>query len=188
MNEITDLTDDELMTRGASGDQDSLRILIERWETPVFAFLERMLGSSEEAQEIAQETFFRMCSHADRYRPSGRFRSWLFRIAGNLARSKLRRRAVLRFVRFDTGIHTVPTVDSMPDHSLEYNELREHVRNALSRISPRQRQALVLRHYHDMSYQEIADTMKTTVSAVESLLHRGMNALKMDFERRKVFP
>ena len=77
--------DDELMTRGAEGDDAAFGLLVGRWEKRVFAFLERMLGSREEAQDVAQEAFLLMCLHAKDYRATGQFRSWLFRIAGNLA-------------------------------------------------------------------------------------------------------
>ena len=85
-----DTLDDRLMARGGQGDEEAFRLLVTRWERPVFAFLERMLGSREEAQDLGQETFVRVFQQARRYRAAGRFRSWLFRIAGNLARSRLR--------------------------------------------------------------------------------------------------
>ena len=71
------VTDDELMARGAGGDERAFQVLVERWERPVFAFLSRMLGSREEAQDVGQETFLRMCREAGRYEPRGQFRSWL---------------------------------------------------------------------------------------------------------------
>ena len=98
------------MIRGAEGDDDAFGILVGRWEKRVFGFLEYMLGSREEAQDVTQEAFLRMCQSAATYRPSGQFRSWLFRIAGNLARSRLRRRKILRWVRLDPAAWTVPPV------------------------------------------------------------------------------
>ena len=62
------------MRRGAEGDHDAFRVLVERWEKPVFTFLERMMGSREDAQDLGQETFLRMCREAGRYEPSGKFR------------------------------------------------------------------------------------------------------------------
>jgi RNA polymerase sigma-70 factor (ECF subfamily) len=171
------VTDDELMARGAQGNEEAFSLLVQRWERPVFAFLERMLGSREEAQDLGQETFLRMCRQAPGYRATGQFKSWLFRIAGNLARSKLRRRKLIRWVRFDPTTHDRPTALDTPDRAMERVQERERVRHALARLPDRQRQAILLRQYQDMTYQEISETMGVSVAAVESLLNRGMKNL-----------
>jgi RNA polymerase sigma-70 factor (ECF subfamily) len=171
------VTDDELMARGARGNEEAFRLLVQRWERPVFAFLERMLGSREEAQDLGQETFLRMCRQAPGYRATGQFKSWLFRIAGNLARSKLRRRKLISWVRFDPAIHDRPTALDTPDRAMERDETREEVRHALAQLPDRQRQAILLRQYQEMSYREIADAMRVSIPAVESLLNRGMKNL-----------
>jgi len=181
-----DPLDDQLMARGAQGDEEAFRLLVVRWERPVFAFLERMLGSREEAQDLGQETFIRMFQQASRYSPSNRFRSWLFRIAGNLARSRLRRRKIIGWVSFEPTLHDRETPGDSHDERLVRDERREAVHAALRRLPERQREALVLRRYHDLSQQEIAEAMGTTVPAVESLLSRAMAALKMDLTREGV--
>ena len=181
-------SDDELMQRGAEGDADALGILVQRWERRVFGFLDRMLGSREEAQDVAQEAFLRMCGQVRKYRPTGCFRSWLFRIAGNLARSRLRRRKILRWVRFDPATHERPDREERPDQPLLKEEERIAVRRALGRLPARQRQAVVLRQYQGLAYREIAEAMETSVSAVETLLFRGMKALRADFAGRESRP
>jgi RNA polymerase sigma-70 factor, ECF subfamily len=176
-------SDDDLMVLGAEGLEEAFGILTRRWERPVFAFLETMVGSREEAQDITQETFLRMCRHAKRYRPAGQFRSWLFRIAGNLARSRLRRRRVLQWIRFDPVLHNRPDPGGGPDSVMEIEEERIAVRRALGRLPDRQRQAVILRQYESLSYREIAEAMGTTVPAVETLLFRAMTALRKDLTR-----
>lgn len=173
------------MIRGAGGDDVAFRLLVGRWERRVFGFLDHMLGSREEAQDVAQEAFLRMCRHAKDYRPSGQFRSWLFRIAGNLARSRLRRRKIVRWVRFDPAFHERPSPGGNPERPLEREEERAAVRLALGRLPARQRQAVVLRQYQEMAYREIAEAMRTTVSAVETLLYRAMSALRKDLARQE---
>jgi RNA polymerase sigma-70 factor (ECF subfamily) len=180
------VTDDELMARGAQGDEDAFRILVQRWERPVMAFLERMLGSREEAEDLGQETFLRVCRHAPRYRPSGQFRSWLFRIAGNLARSRLRRRRILEWVRFETARHDIAAAEEPPDRQLEREESRRAVRAALAKLPARQRQAVLLRRYDGLSHREIAQALGTTVPAVESLLHRALATLRRELARTEV--
>ncbi len=176
-------SDDDLMLRGAQGNDEAFRILVGRWEKPVFAFLERMLGSREESQDIAQETFVKVCQQAGKYEPRGQFRSWLFRIAGNMARSRLRRRKILQWIRFDPVVHDRAGTSTGANDLLERKEQQAVVRGALNRLPARQRQAVVLRQYEAFSYREIAESMQTTVSAVETLLFRAMNALRKDLER-----
>lgn len=180
-----DRTDDRLVTDFVGGDEGALRILVERWERPVFVFLVRMLGSPEEAEDLCQDTFIKLMHASARYRPEGRFQSWLFRIAGNQARSRLRRRRILRWLPMsdDHDTTAAPGPDALQGMAGE--ESRQQVREAIAALPERQRQALVLKQYHDMSYQEIADAMDSTVNSVQMLLHRAMQALRKDLAKRE---
>jgi len=174
------VNDDELMQGVAARDENAFRLLVTRWERPLFAFLFHMLLSVDEAEDLSQETFIRVHKQAGRYRPAGKFKSWLFRIAGNLARSVLRRRKILRWVRFDAVQHDQQSASRTPDRDLEQKQLQQIVRQALARLPVRQREAVVLRRYQGMSYREIAETLDTTCAAVESLLQRAAAALRQD--------
>ena len=176
------LDDDRLMEQVAGGDEEAFAVLVKRWEDQVFAFLIHMLGDREEAEDLAQDTFLRLYDRADRYRAEGRFRSWLFRIAGNQARSALRRRRVLRWVRFEPATHDRIATEAGPDAALERDEVREAVRGAIARLPWRQRQAVVLKRFQGLSYREIADALDTTVPAVESLMQRAVSALRRELE------
>ena len=176
------LDDDRLMERVAGGDEEAFAVLVRRWEDQVFAFLLHMLGNREEAEDLAQDTFLRLYDRADRYRSEGLFRSWLFRIAGNLARSALRRRRVLRWVRFEPATHDRIDTEAGPDAALERDEVRKAVREAIARLPWRQRQAVVLKRFRGLSYREIADALDTTVPAVESLMQRAVSALRRELE------
>jgi RNA polymerase sigma-70 factor (ECF subfamily) len=168
------------MAGAARGDEAAFRQLVERWEQPVYGFLERMTGSREEALDLSQETFLRVHAQAPRYRAQGRFRSWLFRIAGNLARSAFRRRRILRWVRFDPARHDRAGRGDDSERAMERREGRTAVRRALAVLPERQRQAVVLRHCEGFSQQDIAEAMSTTVPAVESLLQRALATLRRD--------
>lgn len=182
------MTDDELMECVAKGDEEAARLLVQRWECAVFAFLERMVRSREDAQDLGQETFVRVCREARRYKPSGRFRSWLFRIAGNLARDSLRRKRIISWVSFSPGLHDRSTSNEGPDVDVERDETRMTVRHALEKLPDRQRQAVLLRAYQEFSYREIAAAMKVTVPAVESLLQRGVAALRKELGQKRPVP
>ncbi len=172
------VNDDRLMVAAARGNTEAFRRLVSRWEQSLFAFLYHMVGSTEDAEDIAQETFLRVHAQAAKYQPAGKFQSWFFRIAGNLARSHLRRRRVLRWLRFDADRHDRPDPSPWPDERLAAQQLQEEVRIALAALPVRQRQAMVLRRYQGLSYREVATILDTTPAAVESLLQRAATALR----------
>ena len=176
--------DDELVQRSAAGDQDAFRQLVERWQQPLLAFLERMIGDREEARDLGQETFCRVFAQAARYEAGGRFRSWLFSIAGNLARSRLRRRRILHWIRFDPRRHDQSVLQPDAHARVEQAAAQERVREALARLPDRQRQAVLLQRYEQMNYREIAAAMEISVPAVESLLQRAMASLRRDLAGR----
>ncbi len=176
--------DDKLMELGAAGDEQAFRILVERWERPIFAFLVRMLGSPEDAQDLAQETFMRMIRSAGKYRATGQFQSWLFRIAGNQARSRLRRRKILKWLPFDENRQDPPSQVSSPLEDLERQEIQLEMREAIAKLPVRQREALLLKQYQNLKYREIAEVMDLSVAAVQMLLHRAMEALRKEYARK----
>lgn len=182
---MTDRSDDKLMMDYVSGDEYALRLLVERWERPVFAFLVRMLGSPEEAEDLCQDTFMKLISAAGRYQPEGKFQSWLFRIAGNQARSRLRRRKILRWLPLSNDYDNAPSTERDALDNLTGQEEKIVIQDALKRLPERQREALVLKQFQDMSYQEIADAMGSTVPSVQMLLHRAMTALRKDLRKTR---
>jgi len=175
--------DDGLMARIADGDQEAMRELVARWERPVHGFLYHMVGATEDAEDLAQETFLRVFTEAPRYQPERRFRAWFFRIAGNLARSQLRRRKIVRWVRFEPLWHDRAGAERGADDELAVAEQREAVRRAIAELPWRQRQAVVLKRFEDLSYREIAVALDATVPGVESLLQRATAALRRKLAR-----
>ena len=175
-----DLDDDALMARTARGEEAAFRFLVLRWEADVRAFLIHMLGSLEEAEDLTQDTFIKVFRQSGRYRPEGKFRSWLLRIAGNLARSRLRRRKIVGWLSFDPATHDVADDEPGPDENLDADRRARHVRAALADLPGRQREALTLHRYQGLKYREIAEVMQTTVPGVESLIQRALAALRRD--------
>jgi RNA polymerase sigma-70 factor (ECF subfamily) len=174
------MDDDTLMIRTAEGEEAAFRFLVQRWQKGVLAFMIHMLGSVEEAEDLVQDTFVQVFSKAAKYEPQGLFKSWLFRIAGNRARRRLRRRKVLKWVQFDTTEHEVAGNDAGPLVHLEQEETKTRVQKAVAALPPRQRQALVLHRFQGLKYREVAVAMETTVPSVESLMQRAMTALKIE--------
>ena len=182
---MQDQDDDTLMAAVAAGDSRALRTLVERWAPRVEAFAVRALARRDDAQDIVQETFVRVHAAAARYRPGGRFASWLFRIAGNLVRQELRRRRVRGWFGGASDPDDATILASLPapahfdaDSPLRSAEQRALLARALARLPERQRMAVLLHYFEDLPVRDVAIAMNISEHAAESLLARGMSALR----------
>jgi len=174
---LIEASDDELVLRVASGDEAACRILIDRHFARTLSLARRMLGSQQDAEEVAQEVFLRVWTHAERWQPGGaQFGTWLHRVAANLCLDRLRR------VRSTVDIDEMPNLESGepgPDLQLEQSQLAARVEIALQQLPERQRAAMVLSHYQGLSNTETAEILEVSVDAVESLLSRARRQLRV---------
>ncbi len=166
--------DDDLVMRAGQGDQRAIRTLVSRKSPRIFALAGRMLGDLTEAEDVVQEAFLRTWRFAPSWRPGGaRFDTWLYRVALNLCYDRLRRRVAtveLPTDQLDLG--------PAPDRGLRARDIGRRVDAALQDLSTRQREAIILCHYQELSNIEAADIMEISVEALESLLARGRRALR----------
>ena len=167
--------DEELLTRVGEGDPAAARALVARKLPRLLALAGRMLGDPAEAVDVAQEAFVRAWKQAPGWRPGGaRFDTWLHRVALNLCYDRLRRR---REVVTDNPPEQ-PDDGPAPDRGLEAKDVGDRVAAAMRRLPDRQREAIVLCHYQELSNIEAAAMMGVSVEALESLLGRGRRALR----------
>lgn len=181
MTEPPDDEDKHLMTALASGNDPALNVLMRRWAPRLIAYLERLTGSHASACDLVQETFVRVYKHRHRYRPAQKFSTWLFAIAGNLARNQARwqKRHPLTLLEPEELHRAAPQSEApTPAESLETRERAEAVRAAVLQLSPEQRETLVLSVYEGLAHAEIAEIMETTPKVVEMRLYRARRELK----------
>lgn len=165
--------DEDLVRRVGAGDTAAVQALVARKLPRILALATRMLGDAAEAEDVAQETFLRIWRHASGWRRGhARFDTWIHRVALNLCYDRLRRR------RERTMDELPEVVDeaALPDAFAGDDE--RCVERAMQRIAPRQREAIVLVYYQEMSNTEAASAMQVSVDALESLLARGRRALQ----------
>jgi RNA polymerase sigma-70 factor (ECF subfamily) len=168
-------SDDELMARVAAGDAEATRHVVGTHLPRITAFAARTLGDRTEAEDVAQDTFMRLWTHAARWEPGrARLTTWLHRVALNLCLDRRARRPLVALD--DVPAPAAPGTDVAA--ALQAEDVTRHVRAEVLQLAERQRVALVLSHYQGLSSAETADVMEISVEAVESLLSRARRTLR----------
>ncbi len=179
------MDDAVLVEKFRSGDAAAYETLVRRYQDKVMATCVRMLGNREDAEDAAQEVFVKVYDALPRFDPRAKFSTWLYRVTINHCLNMLRARRVRRLF----SLHrTDPEVDGYvqvverdpapgPEGELEREERGRALWKAIDALPENQKVATVLARFGNLSYAEIAEVMETTVSAVESILHRAKRRL-----------
>jgi RNA polymerase sigma-70 factor (ECF subfamily) len=185
---LEDAEDIRLMELVSAGDEAAFERLVERHQRLVVGTVGRMLGTNSDAEDIAQQVFVRVWKNAKRYVPRAKFTTWLLKITRNLVFNELRRRSRHPQVplQSESEEEERPLKDEhavAPDASLLQSELQQAVDAAIADLPETQRMAVILRRYEELSYEEIAETLEQSVSAVKSLLFRARTELRQSLQR-----
>jgi RNA polymerase sigma-70 factor (ECF subfamily) len=173
---LSNPSDREAIGRVLAGDTEAFGLLVDRYQDSLAAYAKYMTGSVDEAEDIVQESFVRAFKALSQCRDPDRFGNWLFRIVSNQCKTHLARR---RRRREEPLASAAQEADSRgAEQPAEAHELRRKVHEALQRISPDQREALVLRYVHGMSLPEMTELLATTVPALKMRLLRGRQNLR----------
>jgi RNA polymerase sigma-70 factor (ECF subfamily) len=181
-------TDEELVARSIRGDADSFNQLILRWERPIYALAYRTIGREEDARDVCQETFLRAFRALPGFRGQAKFSSWLYRIALNLCRDWVRRerRAPLAQPPEDVDLFDLAAA-AEPAESIETlvtrRDLMRVVERAMAALPEEQRTVIVLKEYHDLTFQEIADLIGCPLSTVKTRLYQGLAVVRRELAR-----
>ena len=191
--DLVNLPDADVVAFAQQGRYSAYRELIRRYERPVFSLVFRMVRDRELAEDLAQDTFVKVLSHIDKYRPEFKFSSWLFKIANNVAIDHLRRRQ-LETVSLDGSPHATTAADAeatrfdvaadqeTPLEELASKELGGVIERAIAGLRPEYRSCIMLRHVEGRSYEEIAATLDLPLGTVKTYIHRARHELRTALE------
>ena len=184
-------TDEELVARSIRGDPESFNELILRWERPIYALAYRTIGREEDARDVCQETFLRAFRALPAFRGQAQFSSWLYRIALNLCRDWIRRERRTPIVEAPADVDMIELAEAAePSESIEdviaRKDLVRAVERVMARLPEEQRTAIVLKEYHGLTFQEIADMQDCPLSTVKTRLYQGLSVLRRQLERSGV--
>jgi RNA polymerase sigma-70 factor (ECF subfamily) len=173
------MTEQDWVAQARHGDEAAFTALVETYQNAIYNLCYRMLGNAGEAEEAAQEAFLRAYAQLRRYDPNRSFKTWLFSIANHYCIDQLRKRRLL-WLSLDEPLPPHPALHDPalgPEAANQRREQTEAVQKLLAQLGPEDRGMIVMRYWHDLSYEEIAEATRATVSAVKSRLHRARGAL-----------
>ena len=185
-------TDEELVASATAGDLESFNQLVVRWERPIYALAYRTLGREEDARDVVQEAFLRAYRGLKGFKGEAKFSSWLYRITLNLCRDWMRRERRAPIVSVPEGTDPIELADdrASPAESVEdlvaRREMSAAVARAMADLPEEQRAAIMLKEYHGLTFQEIADMLDCPLSTVKTRLYQGLTVLRRQLDREGV--
>ncbi len=181
-------SDEVLMALVKEGDESALADLLHRYEAPLFNYARKMLGNAADAEDVFQESFLRVYQHRARFRPGAPFRPWLYRIATNLCKDKLRYRkrrpeiSVSSLSRPGEEMGHDPLSKKagetiQPDEAAIAGELAARMETALASLSVKHRAVFLMAHQEGLSYAEIATALRIPTGTVKSRMNKAVRQL-----------
>jgi RNA polymerase sigma-70 factor (ECF subfamily) len=182
-------TDEELVAAFQDGDTAAFDTLVGRWDRKIQGAIYRVLGANEDARDLCQEVFLKAYRALGGFKQEARFSSWLYQIALNACRDRLRRRRGRTQVSLDEigeGGQEPTQAGPTALELVEANDLARAVQAAIAALPHEQREVIALKEYQGLTFVEIAEALDVPVSTVKTRLYRGLGQLRQQLERQGV--
>jgi RNA polymerase sigma-70 factor (ECF subfamily) len=173
---VNERTDEELIARVLAGERERFSVLVQRYQEPMFRHALGMLGDADAASDLVQDSFVKAYTHLETCQDPARFAAWMFRIVRNRCMDHLKNRRQ-HSVPLEDDAASAPAGDD-PGTVLERAELGREVRQALESLPEAQREAFLLKHVEGRSYDEMAEMLDASVSALKMRVMRAREALQ----------
>ena len=189
--EVESLSDEELISRFQNDDLICYDLLVRRYKDQLLNFAYRFLGNVEEAEDVVQETFLRLFRKRHAYRQIAKFSTWIYTIAGNLAKTELRKRKRRKLVSisdlgFDEREFEIEDEGSDTERQANSSMTDKIIQQAIAELSPRFRQVIILRDIQELSYEEIGSILRIPLGTVKSRVNRAR--LKLQSKLKEIKP
>ena len=180
-------TDEELIARFQKGDEYAFDQIVRRYKDPLLNFVYRFVGDTIEAEDIVQDTFYRVYKNKHYYKEVAKFSTWIYTIAGNLSKTELRRRRRRKFFSIHSDSTTekeyeLPDNSKNPETKANSSVTERIIHKAISKLPPKFRQVIILRDVQEFSYEEIASILKVPLGTVKSRVNRARLRLQDDLK------
>jgi RNA polymerase sigma-70 factor (ECF subfamily) len=186
-NTATPPSDEELIARFQQGDAYAFDLLVKRYKDPLLNFIYRFIGDLVEAEDIVQETFYRVFKNKHYYKEVAKFSTWIYTIAGNLAKTELRRRKRRKVFSIHKETSTdkefeLPDLKADPEKEVNTIVTEKLIQKAISSLPKKFRQVIILRDIQGFSYEEISSIIKVPLGTVKSRVNRARLKLQEDLD------
>lgn len=181
---FNDLSDEELILEFQnSGNEKAFEILVSRFKNPLINFVYRFLGDYDNCVDVVQDTFIKVYRYKDSYSSLAKFSTWIYTIAGNLARTEYKRKRRKNFFSINSygeeqKTFDIPDEAYRPDIQTDMKIKSEIIQKALLKVRDTYREAVILRDIQELSYEEIAEIMQIEIGTVKSRINRGRTELQ----------
>jgi RNA polymerase sigma-70 factor (ECF subfamily) len=182
-------SDEELVAAFQAGERVAFDELLVRWDGRVRGAIYRVVGDSEDVRDLSQEVFLKVYRALPGFKQEARFSSWLYQIALNACRDRLRRRRRHPQTSLDELEEGAPALASRSPGPLDMvvvGDLRRVVASAVAALPDEQREVIVLKEYQGLTFVEVAETLELPVSTVKTRLYRGLHQLRQALERQGI--
>jgi RNA polymerase sigma-70 factor (ECF subfamily) len=182
---VAAVADTDLVLRALAGREDGFEELVRRYQRPIVAYVYRMVGDYDSALDLAQEVFIKVYNSLGRYRPEFKFSTWIYRIAHNAAIDHLRRQGSFRTEEMEVAgedghLFEKPLASKAPtpEQETERGERRAEIEVVVGQLPSAYRELIVLRHSHDLSYDEIAEVTGLPLGTVKNRIFRARECMR----------
>ena len=179
--------DEEIMMEYKAGNIDALEEIFQRYKKPILNYAFKLLSSFADAEDVVGEVFYILTSRKDQYEPRAKFNTWIYTIAHNAAIDRIRRRKRVFFFwqKKDKDGSSyeeldIPDTRFMPDTLAQENDIASYVKKAIDKLPFQLKEAIVLRQYHNLSYEEISAVLNCSLSKVKILIFRAKEVLRKE--------
>lgn len=189
---MTKLTDNELMDMVLDKNSQALAVLYKRYSHQIYNFIKRYTGDTEIAQEVLQETFTRVWFASHLFEPNrGSFKSWVFKISLNTAKNEMsKKRYSFPHLNYEDLVETnnepVYSGEMMPDKIIDQLNIKAELNLALSKLKPYLREVIVLKHFHQLKFREIAEVTNTSEGTIKARFHNAIGKLNVLLKNKEL--
>jgi len=191
------LEDEDLIEKFQQGDIKAFNEIVRRYKDPLLNFVYRFLGNRTESEDIVQETFLRVFRNKHAYRKVAKFSTWIYTIAGNLAKTELRKRKKRNLfsisdIGYEDKDYEISDESLSPEKTVNSNMYDEIIQKEIQNLSPKFREVIILRDIQELSYEEISKIIKIPIGTVKSRVNRArlrlQERLKFLWDKRQLPP
>lgn len=179
------ITDETLIARFQEGDVQAFDVLVRRYKDQLLNYVYRFVGNRNDAEDIVQETFLRVYKNKHYYKEIAKFSTWVYTIAGNLAKTELRRRkrrkifSVSNFVNEERD-YDIPDTDKNPEREVDSSLKDDIIQKAIEKLPAKFKEVILLRDVQGFAYEEISQILDIPLGTVKSRVNRGRLKLQED--------